>query len=61
MNRKRCVLIGMMSEICMKSRILLLKVKQNSDLAVLAEVEKNLSALELEMSTCVAEMERLVK
>ena len=51
----------MMSEICMKSRILLLKVKQNSDLAVLAEVEKNLSALELEMSTCVAEMERLVK
>lgn len=60
MNKKRSVLIGMMSEICMKGRILLSKVKKNPTPHVLEEAAAGLDGLESEMTRCVSELERLI-
>ena len=57
MERKRAVLVGMMSEICIKGRIVLDKVRKGDSSP--EEAEFKLERLEAEMERCVRKMEKL--
>jgi hypothetical protein len=52
-------LIGMMSEICMKSRIILNSIKREDDIPSLEEANRRLDILEAEMDDCLSKIERL--
>ena len=50
----------MMSEICMKGRILFSKAKASRDIESVKEARVAMEALESEMVSCVVELERLM-
>jgi len=54
-RRKRSILLGIMSEICIKARILGEKLKKNPDMA--HEIFELMDALEEEMLACAAKFE----
>lgn len=57
MIKERSVIIGMMSEICMKARILLHKLENSEDESLLAYIPRKMDELELEMAECVRLMD----
>jgi hypothetical protein len=57
-RRKRSILLGIMSEICIKAKILHQKLKNDPDAA--EEVFTILDALEEEMLLCVSKFESLL-
>ena len=59
MKEKRAVLIGMMSEICMKSRMILNSIKREDDIPSLERAYDKMDILESEMDECLKKIERL--
>jgi hypothetical protein len=56
---KRAVLIGMMSEICMKSRMILNSIKREESILSLERACGKMARLESEMRDCLKKIERL--
>ena len=59
MKEKRAVLIGMMSEICMKSRMILNSIKSEDGIPSLERAYDKMDVLESEMRDCLAQMDKL--
>lgn len=60
MDEKRSVIMGTMSEICMRARLVLSKAQKSKDNSVLKSAKIKLDALETEMSQCVSEFNKLM-
>lgn len=57
---ERSILIGMMSEICAKARILLARLRGEGLPISLSDAERKILELERQMSECSSEFEKMV-
>ena len=60
MRKERSVVLGMMSEICIKGRIILNSLKSEESLQKCQDIASKIDRLEAEMSSCSEEFDCLM-